>query len=383
MLLFQNGRVVLPDGSFALLDVLVKDGKIVEIGQGLPAQGRVVDAAGLLLAPGCVDAHCHIGIIEQGVGAEGSDVNEMSDPVTPQLRAIDGINPRCQAFREAYEAGVTTVAVGPGSANVVGGQFAILKTCGEVVDDMVVKEPSAMKCAFGENPKKVYGGQKKAPMTRMAGAAILRELLLRTRNYAQALERAEAEGKAPPPFDMKLDAMLPVIRGEMPVKMHAHRVDDIFTAIRIAKEFQLKFTIEHCTEGHLAAQRLKKEIDVALVGPSFGSRSKYELREKSFVTPGALHAAGIRVAIITDAPVVPLQHLQLCAGLAVKAGMPEAEAWRAITINPAEILGIGGRLGSIETGKDADLALYRGNPLRDIDCETVMTVIDGKVVYER
>ena len=280
--------------------------------------------------------------------------------------------------------GVTTAVTGPGSANVLGGMFVAMKLYGDCVDDMILKYPAAMKIAFGENPKGVYGQNgHKMPVTRMAVAATLRETLFKAQRYAKEIEEAEKDAAKTRPFDMKLEALLPVLRKEIPLKAHAHRADDILTAIRIAKEFDVDITLDHVTEGHLIVRHLVKAGKPVLVGPSFGSKSKQELREKSFATAGILDDAGLEVCIITDAPVIPLYYLPLCAGLAVKAGMKEESAWRAITINPAHVVGIDGRVGSIEAGKDADIAIFEGNPLRDIQCRTKAVFVNGEEVLSQ
>ncbi|RKD32348.1 amidohydrolase [Thermohalobacter berrensis] len=385
MLIIKNGKIftmageVIEKGS-----ILVEDGKIKEVGTDVvaPLDAEVIDAEGKVVMPGFIDAHCHLGLFEDGIGFEGDDVNEMVDPVTPHLRAIDGINPMDRTFKEAYEGGITCAATGPGSANVVGGQFAVIKTYGKRIDDMIVKESAAMKIAFGENPKRVYNAKKKSPMTRMATAAILRETLFKAKKYVEKQEKAKEDPKKEPEFDMKMEAMAKVIRKEIPLKAHAHRADDILTAIRIAKEFDVDITLEHCTEGHLIADYISEERKAAIVGPSLSHRTKFELKNLTFETPGILQKAGVKVAIMTDSPVIPLQYLPLCAGLAVKSGMDEMEALKAITINPAEILGIDDRVGSIEVGKDADIVIFDGNPIKDINCKTVATIIDGKVVYK-
>ncbi len=387
MLLIKNGYVKtmagpdIPQGQ-----VLIDGGKIVAVGPQVqaPADAQVIDAAGCLVAPGFVDAHCHIGLDEEAIGFEGADYNEMTDPVTPQMRGIDGLNPMDEAFFDAYSHGVTTAVTGPGSANVVGGTFLAVKLWGKRVDDMVVKNPVAMKIAWGENPKRCYGGQKKAPMTRMGTAALLRELLAKARNYQEELQAWEKDpdNHKKPAYDQKLEAMLPVMRGEIPLKSHAHRADDIFTALRVAREFGVDITLDHCTDGHLIAEELAKEGKPCLVGPTLGNKSKFELKYKSWDTPRALAEAGAKIAIITDAPVIPLRYLPLCAGLAMQAGLSEEEAWKAVTIHPAEIAGIASRVGSLEPGKDADLAIFRGDPLKDVQCQTLYTLIDGKLVYQ-
>ena len=381
MLLIKNGRLKtmtssdLPCGSILMDD----EGKIRAVGADIPETPDmvVIDAGGRLVTPGCVEAHCHIGVHNSAMRWEGADFNERSDPLTPHMRAIDGINPMDETFALAIKHGVTTACTGPGSANVVGGTFTAIKLVGKRVDDMIVKEPVAMKCAFGENPKGVYGQNGgKAPVTRMATAAMLRELLFKARNYVAAKEAGKE-----PTFDMKLEAMIPVIKGEIPLKAHAHRADDIFTAIRIAKEFNVQLTLDHCTDGALIAHELAEEGYPAFVGPSFGSKSKVELLHKDFTTPGILHEAGVPVSIITDAPVTPLEYLPMCAGFAVSAGLPYEEAWKAITLNPANQTGIGHRVGSIEVGKDGDVVIWNGDPLLEVGAEAYITVVDGKVVY--
>lgn len=286
------------------------------------------------------------------------------------------------SFEEAYIGGVTTAVTGPGSANVIGGTFVAVKTYGKRIDDMIIKNPIAMKVAFGENPKRVYNSQKKSPITRMATAAILRDTLFKARTYMEKKEKAEEPSKMPD-YDMKMEALIPVLKKEIPLKAHAHRADDIFTALRIAKEFNIDVTLDHCTEGHLIADYLAKEGKGAIVGPTLSNRSKVELRNLTFDTPRILNEAGVKVAITTDSPVIPLQYLPICAGLAHKWGLDEIEALKAITINAAEIVGLGDRVGSIEVGKDADIVIFDGNPIKDLDYQTVATIINGEVVYRR
>mgnify|MGYP004612301085 CR=1 FL=1 len=381
MLLIRNAHIKtmagsdLPNGC-----ILIDNGKIAAVAPELdaPAGAKILDAQGRLLTPGCVEAHCHIGLDNQAMRWEGMDYNEIDDPLTPQLRAIDSINPQDEAFALALRGGVTTACTGPGSANVVGGTFAIIKLAGKRVDKMVLRAPAAMKCAFGENPKGCYGQNKKrSPMTRMAVAALLRELLMKTIRY-----RDDKAAGRNPPLDMKLEAMLPVVNGEIPIKCHAHRADDILTAVRIAREFDLKLTLDHCTDGEIIADELAEEGYPVFVGPSLGSKSKVELRNKSFTTPGTLYRAGLNVSIITDAPVIPLQYLPLAAGLASAAGLPIEEAWRAITINPARSLGVADRIGSLEPGKDADLVLWTADPLTTVGGEAYITIINGRIVYQ-
>ena len=364
-----------PSGMIAF-----EDGKILAVGEKLPLPvgANIIDAEGRLVTPGLVEAHCHIGLDNEGMGWEGHDYNEIVDPLTPHLRAIDSINPQDEAFALAVAGGVTCACTGPGSANVVGGTFAIIKLHGNRVDNMLVKEAGAMKCAFGENPKRCYGqGAKKSPMTRMGTAALLRELLFKSRNYLQAKE----SGKDPN-FDMKLEAMIPVMKGEIPLKAHAHRADDILTSIRIAKEFGVKLTLDHCTDGSIIADELAKEGYPAFVGPTLGNKSKIELQNKSFTTPRDLVQAGVDISIITDAPVIPLQYLSMCAGLAVNSGLSVEEGWKAVTINPATALGIADRVGSLEAGKDADIVIWTADPLTTVGASAHMTFIEGKLVHQ-
>ena len=381
MLLIKNGYVKTmagPDIENGCV-LIGDDGKIVAVGENLTAEGaQVIDAEGRLVTPGCVEAHCHIGLDNEGMGWEGHDCNEITEPLTPHLRAIDSINPQDEAFGLALQGGVTTACTGPGSANVVGGTFVAIKLVGKRIDDMIVKYPLAMKCAFGENPKRCYGqGGKKAPMTRMGTAAVLRETLFKAKRYL-----ADKEAGKNPSFDMKMEAMIPVMKGEIPLKCHAHRSDDILTSIRIAKEFGLSMTMDHCTDGAVIADELAKEGFPAFVGPSLGSKSKIELMNKSFTTPAALHKAGVPISIITDSPVIPLQNLPMCAGLAINAGLDYEEGWRAITINPANQTGIGDRVGSLEPGKDGDVVIWTADPLTTIGGEAYTTIVDGKIVYQ-
>ena len=382
MLFIKNGYIKTMAGPDIENGCLLIDdnGKIAAIGANLaaPEGATVIDAEGRFVTPGCVDAHCHIGVDGEGLRWEGMDVNEKGDPVTPHMRAIDAINPMDEAFGLALRGGVTSACTGPGSANVLGGTFAAIKLTGKRVDKMIIKEPVAMKCAFGENPKNVYGQMaKKSPITRMGTAAILRETLFKAKRYLEDKENGKNPG-----FDMKLESMIPVLKGEIPLKAHAHRADDILTSIRIAKEFGVKLTLDHCTEGALIADELAVEGYPAFIGPSFGNKSKPELLNKSFTTPGILHKAGVKISIITDAPVTPLQYLPLCASLAANAGLEKEEAWRAITINPATAIGIADRVGSLEVGKDGDVVIWTQDPLTYIGGEAYTTIVDGKIVYQ-
>jgi len=383
MILIKNGNIKTMEGPDIIGgDILIEGDKIKKVGKNIETDGEVeiVDASDCLVVPGLIDGHCHLGMWEEGIGFEGADGNESVDPVTPQLRAIDSINPMDEGFKMAREGGVTTAVTGPGSANVIGGTFAAVKTYGHRIDDMIIKFPTAMKIAFGENPKRVYNEKEKSPITRMATASILRETLFKAQKYYEDVERGKKEPDDKPEFDMKLDALLQVMDKEIPLKAHAHRADDIFTALRIAKEFDLEITLDHCTEGHLIAEDLAKENKPALVGPSLSEKSKYELKNLTFDTPRVLQEAGVLIAIITDSPVIPLQYLSLVAGLAVKSGLKEEEAWKAITINPAKITGIDDRVGSIKEGKDADIVVFEGNPLRNIDSKPKKVIINGKII---
>lgn len=357
-------------------DILCQDGKIAAIGEHLdaPEGCETVDAEGFQVYPGFVEAHGHIGLDGYGIGYEGQDYNEMGDIVSPQLRAIDAIKPGDFAFEEAAAAGVTCVCTGPGSANVLGGTFAAIKTYGRRVEDMLVRADVAMKCAFGENPKRCY--REKGNSSRMSTAAKLREMLFKAREYDRKIRAAGDDESKLPPFDMKLNALLPVIRGEIPLKAHAHQADDMFTALRIAKEFGVKITLEHCTEGHLVADLLAAEHVPMAVGPTFGNASKFELRKKTWETPAILDKAGCQVSIITDAPVTPLKYLPLCAGFAVHAGMDPFHALQAITLNPAKHIGIADRVGSIEVGKDDDIVVMDGSCF-EISTRVLHVFIDG------
>ncbi|MFY9569327.1 MAG: amidohydrolase [Acetivibrionales bacterium] len=389
MLLVKNARILTMTGVDYNNGYIAAEGeKITALGDDTAelarleaAASEVIDAKGCHVLPGFVDAHCHVGMWEDSVGFEGDDGNETSDPVMPHLRAIDAIYHADRAFVEARENGVTTVVTGPGSANVIGGQFAALKTYGRRVEDMMIKEPVAMKVAFGENPKTAYHDKRQAPMTRMATAALLRENLIKAAEYKELKEEYEAdkENCDKPDYDMKMEALLKVLKGEIPLKAHAHRADDILTAIRIAKEFGLAITIEHCTEGYLITDILREENVSVITGPFLTDRSKIELRNQSAKAPGILSKAGIKTAIMTDHPCTPVQYLSLCAAVAVKEGMDETEALRAITINAAEIAGIDDRVGSLEVGKDADIIIIDGHPL-ELRSRVLYTIINGQVV---
>ena len=361
-----------------IADILIDGGKIVKIGKGLSADGaEVIDATGLQVYPGFVEAHCHIGLDGYGIGYEGHDYNELNDPVTPQVQAIDGINPFDPCMKMAAKAGVTCFATGPGSSNSIGGTFAAIKPVGTRVDNMIVKFPIAMKCAFGENPKRCY--QKQGISSRMTNAAKIREALNKAKVYKAKIEAAGDDASKLAAYDQKSEALIPVLNREIPLKAHAHQANDIFTAIRIAKEFGVGLTLEHVTEGHMIVDELAKENLPLAVGPTFGHASKFELQNKTWETPGILAKAGCHVSIITDAPVTPLHYLPLCAGLAIKAGMDEYDALRAVTINPAEHIGIADRVGSLEEGKDADVVIVDGCPF-DVTGVIKHVLINGEEV---
>ncbi len=338
-------------------------------------RGEVLDARGAHVTPGYIDAHCHLGVFGDGLGFEGEDGNECTDPVTPQLRALDALNPLDRCFSEALAGGVTTVVTGPGSANPIGGQMLCVKTLGRVADDMVVRAPLAMKMATGENPKRVYNDRKESPTTRMTTAAIIRGTLEKARAYAAKLDRGET-----PDFDPKLRALLPVLRRELPVHIHAHRADDIATALRLAREFDFDLVVVHGTEGHLIPQVIAQSGAPVITGPSLTDRSKPELVNASVSNPAVLARAGVKVAICTDHPVIPIQYLPLCAALAVRGGLSEEEALAAITRNPAELLGLGDRLGTLTPGKEADVVVTPRHPFASMVTPSAVILGGRRVV---
>ena len=385
MIVIKNGAINTITNGVIVGDVLIEDGKIKEIGEDLvvPLDAKVIDAEGKQVFPGFIDAHTHLGLWEDGMGYEGADGNEETDPITPQLNPIDGMNPMDNTFKEAYQGGITSVCTTPGSANVMGGQCIAIKTFGRRIDNMVIKNPVASKIAFGENPKSCYGRDEKMPQTRMAIASLLRENLKKAEEYMEELELyMEHEDHDKPEYDIRLESLIPVLKGEIPFKVHAHRADDMFTAIRIAKEFDIKLTLDHCTEGHLIAEELLEEGYPVIVGPSLSEKSKIELRNLTFDTAGILSNTGLNVSLTTDHPVIPVQYLPICAGIAVKHGMKKEDAIKAMTINPAITLGIDNKVGSIEIGKDADIVIWDGDPL-EIQSNVLYTIINGKVVYKR
>jgi len=382
MLLLKNGNLHTMTQDAFTGDILVENGKIKAIGASLSAEGaEVIDLKGQFVLPGLIDAHCHIGMWEDGMGEEGADGNEMTDPITPELRAVDGLNPFDPCFKEAREAGVTTVVTGPGSANVIGGQFAALKTYGRSIEEMTLRDPIAMKAATGENPKGVYAEKKVAPTTRMAIASLFRSTMTDAIEYQKGMAKEEDK----PDRDIAMDALQPVINREMTVKIHAHRADDILTGLRLAKEFNLKVTIDHCTEGYMITDVLKDRLIEQgagiIIGPLLSERSKIELKNLSFEAPRILEEAGIPFAMMTDHPVIPIQFLPVQAGLAVREGLSEETALRSITRYAAEIVGIADRVGTLEVGKDADIAVYDGHPF-DYRTHCVLTLINGKPVFQ-
>ncbi|MFP3950953.1 MAG: amidohydrolase [Candidatus Bathyarchaeia archaeon] len=387
MLAIKDGTIItITKGTIDKGTILIENGKIKQVGDDLeiPKDANVIDARGKTVMPGLVEAHCHIGIWEEAIGWAGSDGNETTDPATPHIRAIDAIKANADegGLETAIMTGVTTAQILPGSANVIGGTGVAVKTAPKVVvDEMVLLDPSGMKCAFGENPRRVYGvEQKKQPTTRMGVAGIMREWLLKTQNYIEKKEAAGDDRLKMPEKDPKLEALTPVIKKEIPLRAHAHRADDVATAVRIAEEFELNMSWEHATEGHRIAEWIANKGIPAVWGPSLTARSKWEMRDLSFETPKILHEAGVKFAIQTDAVGRTIGFLPICAGLAVRDGLPYEAALKSITITPAEILGVDDRVGSIEAGKDADLRILDGDPL-SLMTKVEKVLIDGEIVW--
>ena len=371
-MLFKNATIYTMEQGPFVGDFKIDKGVFTQIGKDLTAGvgEDVQDLNGLYVFPGLVESHCHLGMEETAIRFEGDDVNEITDPITPNMRGIDGCNPMDETVELALKGGVTTVAAGPGSANVIGGTFFAYKTVGNCIDEMTIENPIAMKAAFGENPKRCYKDKKID--TRMQISALLRETLAKTKEY---MEKKEAGKEVA--YDQKLEAMIPVIKKELPLKCHAHRADDILTVIRIAKEYDIKVTLDHVTDARCIIPQIKESGFSCICGPALTHKSKFELANMSFETPNELYKAGILFSIITDSPVVPQQYLSLSAALAAKAGLPEYEAIKAITINPAKILGLDNRLGSIKEGKDADFVICTKNIL-DTTNEIKAVYVDGK-----
>ncbi len=370
-----NGRVDPITGEEFEGTVLIENGKIADFGVDIevPDEAEIIDVEGKKVIPGFIDAHCHVGIHEEGEGWEGDDTNERYDPITPHLRALDGVNPDGIALREAVSSGVTTINVGPGSANPIGGRFAAIKTAGSpVIDDLVIEEPTGLKMATGENPKRVYKEQNKVPSTRMSTAGLIREKLFETEEYIE-----DEEGK-----DFKKEALRPLLENELPGRIHAHRADDMASAIRISEEFGFDLVLEHCTEGHKIADYIAEKDIPVVYGPGLAAKSKRENRERNFKTPGTLSKKGVKVALMTDSPVIPIKYLSLMAAYSVREGMDKEEALKAITINAAEICGIDDRVGSIEKGKDADLLVVDGDPL-ELKSTVDRVFIEGEEIEQQ
>ena len=384
MIKIKNAKIITCAGDIIDNGAVIFDDKIQYVGEDTNKfeADEVVDAAGLWVTPGLIDAHCHVGMFEDSLGFEGSDGNEDSDPITPHLRAIDGINPFDRAFEEARKAGITTVVTGPGSANPIGGQFAAIKTAGICVDDMIIKAPCAMKFALGENPKSVYSEKDDAPFTRMGTTALIREALIKAKMYLEQVQKWEdaPEECDRPEFDMKSEALIPVLKGEIPVKIHAHRADDICSALRLADEFDIDVTIEHCSDGDIISDILKRKNAAVNLGPTLTDRSKPELKNLSFATYKSLSDLGLSVAIITDHPEITIENLPLCAALAAANGMDKDKALAAITHNAAKNCRIADRVGSLEAGKDADIAIFSNSPV-EYGAKCVMTIINGEIIH--
>lgn len=378
MLHIKNAKILAGTGEVIEGNLTIKDGKFQEIGPtvAVPTDANTIDANGKIVTPGLIDVHTHLGVHEEGVGQEGHDFNETSSESTPQVRAIDGINPQERGFEDARQFGVTTVQIMPGSANVIGGEMLVVKTVGKVVDEMIVKNPSGLKAATGENPKRFYGSKGKMPTTRMGVAARLREKLIEAQNYMIKRENNECDR------DLGLEHIAKVLKREIPLRVHAHRADDIATVLRIQKEFGIQLTIEHCTEGHQIADFIAKHDVRVSVGPTMSTRSKQELKDKGWHTIVALANVGIPVSITTDHPVVGIEHLMTSAILAVKNGLTEQQALEAITLNAAKHIGVEDRVGSIESGKDADFVIWNGDPF-DLRSTVEATYIDGVKVYQK
>ncbi len=376
MLLVKNGTLYTMENEEPInADVFVSNGKIAEISKNIEVTDdvKIIDATGMNVFPGFIDAHSHLGICEEKESAQVDESNENTNPIMPAVRGIDGVNPMDSAFHNALASGITGVMVGPGSANPIGGQFAFIKTHGRCIDDMVVLAPAAIKIAFGENPMTNYGLNGNTPSCRMGTASLIREELFRAKQYFENEEKGQK--------DFLLESYRDLFEGKIPLKAHVHRADDILTAIRIAKEFGLGLTLDHCTEGHLIAEKIAESGFPAIVGPSLASRNKKEVSQSDFKTAGILKKTGVTVAITTDHPVSRIQYLPLCAALAAKEGLGEYDALKAITIDAAKICRVDHRLGSLKVGKDADFVIFEGSPF-DIFSRVHVTIIDGKIVWQ-
>jgi len=391
--------------------ILIEKGKIKAVGKGfdVPKDAEIIDAKDKVAFPGLIDVHCHATVFEEEIGMGLQDGNEMTDPITPHIRVLDAINPMEKGLRRAISGGLTTLCIAPGSANVVGGQMTTIKTHGKIVDEMVIQEFAGMKCAFGENPKRVYGGLNRTPSTRMGNLGLFRQLMIETQNYMnkwaayekklkdykeelKEYEQKKKEGKdkdlkkpqepTKPDKNIKYEAMIPVFKKQVPLRAHAHQANDIVTAVRLAKEFGVKITIEHCTHGHQIIDFLVKNKIPAIVGPTFGFRIKIELKDMTWKTIGELYKAGVLVALTADHPVVPLQFQTIYAALAMREGLPRQGAYEVLTINGAKILGLEKRIGSLEAGKDADIVLFTGDPL-DLQSKAAKVFINGEEIYDK
>ena len=383
MILIKNANLIsMEEINYEICDILIEGKIISKIGKleekDYP-NAKVIDAEGKYVTPGLVDPHCHVGLMESTIGWAGSDVNEATNPITPELRGIDGIKPHDECFKEALESGVTTVCLGPGSANLIGGTFAAIKTKGNTVDEMILVPELAMKMALGENPKRVYGNSKTSPQTRMASAALIREWLFKAKNYYDKKQEAlkDPENNKGPEFNMKLESLSRVFDG-LPIKLHAHQADDIATAMRIKREFNLNMTIEHCTEGYLIAESLKENNQMVIIGPTMHNKSKYELKAKSFDSGRILYENGILFSIMTDHPVIEQKHTLIQVALFVKAGLPKLEALKAVTINAAKTCFIDHLVGSIKEGKHADIVIWSKDPL-DIMADAETVILNGQI----
>ncbi len=375
MILIKNAYVkTVTKGDLENTSILLQEGKIAEISQFIDptSEMHIIDAKGMIVTPGLIDCHSHVGAWEEGLGWEGNDINEMTNPINPGLRIIDAVNPDDIGFWDARRGGVTTVQTMPGSGNIIGGLMFAIKTYGSIVDDMILKNPTGMKAAFGENPKRFYGTQDKQPKTRMGNAYLLRKALTEAKEYIAN----ENE------YDIKMENLSLVLKKEIPLRVHAHRADDILTAIRIAKEFDIEITIEHCTEGHKVASALATNNIWCNIGPSLWQRAKVETKDITPSTPAVIAESGGRVTLITDHNIIPQHYFRIAAGLAVREGLSEQQAWEAVTINPAKVIGVADRVGSIEVNKDADLVIWNGDPFEPTT-HCIITIIDGKIVYKK